>query len=50
LDVVLNFGLFGASHESAKIKHAKLKQTPKIKTTKSAIGSNTIQSIDVGFI
>ena len=31
LDVVLSsyFGLFGASHESNKIKHAKIKQTRK---------------------
>jgi len=31
------FGLFGASHENAKIKHAKIKQTPKIKIQKSTI-------------
>jgi len=33
----LNFGLFGTSRVNSKIKHAKIKQTPKIKTPKSTI-------------
>jgi hypothetical protein len=33
----LIFGLFGTSHVDSKIKHAKVKQTPKIKTPNSTI-------------
>jgi cytoplasmic iron level regulating protein YaaA (DUF328/UPF0246 family) len=36
----LIFGLFGISHVNSKIKHAKIKQTPKIKTPKSTIVYN----------
>ena len=46
MDVVL-FGLLGASHESSKIKHAKIKQTHIFKTPKSAIvyGNEPLQIV-----